>query len=79
MILAGIPSISSWLHVNTSRLSFRKLTISFFVWGLKLVLTRVVFVGSPSTNSIVSSFSAIYGVFSLITHVWFSFEVRTAW
>ena len=77
-MLTGIPGISSWLQANTSRLSFRKLIISSFVSGFKLVPIWVVFSGLPSTSSTVSSFSMISGVFSSIVYVWFSLEVRTA-
>ena len=77
-MFASMPNISSRLQVNTSRLSFRKLIISFFVWRFRLVPTWVVFVGSPSTNSIVYSFSVISGVFSSIIHVWFSFDAMIA-
>ena len=78
-MFAGIPSMSSWLHANTSRLSFRKLIISSFVWGFRLVPTWVVFMGSPSANSIVSSFLMISGVLSSIIHVWFSFDRQFQW
>ena len=64
-MLARIPSISSWLHANTSRLSFRKLMIPSFVLGFRFVPIWVVFARLPSTNSIVSSFSTISGVFFL--------------
>ena len=76
-MLAGIPGISSWLQANTSRLSFKKLTISSFVSGFKFVLTWVVFSGLPLTRSMVSSFLMISGFFSSIVHVWFSLEART--
>ena len=33
MVLASMPGMSSWLHVNTSKLSFKKLMISFFIQG----------------------------------------------
>ena len=77
-MFVGILGMSSWLYVNTSRLSLKKLTISSLVFVLRLVPIWVVFVGSLSTSSIVSSFSTISGVLFLITHEWFSFEARTA-